>query len=347
MTRKLVTVAKIVDTFPIEGADVIVRAQVKGWNLVTQKSNGFKAGDLVAYFEIDSLLPEIPEFEFMSKYKATNFDGTTGYRLKTIKLKGQVSQGLILPLIELHKFFPAGWFPEEGADITDFLGVKKYEAPIPAELGGMAKGMFPGFLVKTDEERVQNLQEMLDEIAGTPAYVSLKIDGASMSVYSRDGDFGVCTRSVDLLKNESNSLWKAAIALKLEEKLKAYKELTGTNIALQGEIYGENIQKNRLKIKGQAFAVFNVFDIDKYKFFDFEDMIAFCAAYDIPTVPILDSNYVIHNDIEKYVEEAKVQYPNGAHAEGKVFRPLVEIVWRGSRVSFKSINPTFLLKNDE
>lgn len=351
MERKLVTVAKVLAKHPIEGADLIERIQVKGWNLVSGKGN-FEVGDLCAYFEIDSFLPEEPEFEFLRKgFFRTISDGSTGFQIKTIKLKGQVSQGLALPLLELHRFFPTGWFPEEGVEITEFLGVKKWEAPVPAELDGFAKGMKPSSIHKTDEERVQNLQEMLDDIQGTIGYKTLKIDGDSMTAYLIDEDFGVCTRTVDVLKNSDNYMWKVAIALDLENKLSKISTVLAANymhnIAIQGEIYGEGIQGNKLKIKGQQFAAFNIFNIDTQTFLDFDEFESVCKEYSIPTVPIIDSNYVIHNDIEKYVEESKVQYPNGSKAEGIVIRPKVEMNWRGNRVSFKIINPEFLLKYGE
>lgn len=343
MERKLVTVAKVLAKHPIEGADLIERIQVKGWNLVSGKGN-FEVGDLCAYFEVDSFLPQEPEFEFLRKgYFTRMADGSEGFRLKTIKLRGQISQGLAIPLPEVTRFFPEGWWPFEGAEITEYIGVRKYEPPIPAELAGMAKGMFPVFVPKTDEERVQNLQELIDEHNGDDAYISLKIDGASMTVYRRDDDFGVCTRGVDLLPNPNNSLWKIAIDLKLEEKLR---EVKG-NYAIQGEIYGEGIQGNKLKLKGQHFAAFNIFNIDESRYLDYQSFIDFCHRFGIPTVPILDSKAKIHNSIDQWVEQARVKYPNGSHAEGIVIRTKIEKSWRGNRISFKSINPDFLLKHGE
>lgn len=164
--RKLATIRRIAAIDPIEGADRIVRATVDGWQLVTAKDNGFKVGDLVVYFEIDAFLPVRPEFEFLREkcFKSTKNLGD-GFRLKTIKLRGQVSQGLILPLDDL---FPkmgddyvitnmGGTFVlHEGDDVTEFLGVQKWEKPIPAQLAGTVKGNFPSFIPKTDQERVQN-----------------------------------------------------------------------------------------------------------------------------------------------------------------------------------------------
>lgn len=348
--RKLASIQKIVSVNSIEGADVIVRAQVLGWNLVTQKSNDFQPGDLVVYHEIDSLLPEIPEYEFMAnKGVTTNADGTKGYRLKTIKLRGTVSQGLILPLSLLSHKFPERYVPAEGDEVTEYLGIKKYEAKIPAELEGISKGEIPGLIPKTDEERVQNLQIMLDEIQGRAGYKAIKVDGASMTVYVIDDVDGVCSRNTDYIESDDCSQWKVAKKLDLHAKLRKIAAALGIkNIAFQGEIYGEGIQKNRLKKIGQHFAAFNLYNADTLEYVDFLSFVSMCAKFDVPTVTILDPHYVIHNDVERYLREAdETKYENGAQAEGIVIRSKDTQRWRGSRVSFKAISNKFLLKNDE
>ena len=166
--RKLATVRKVRDTLPIEGADLIEIALIDGWQCITAKSNGIKKGDLVIYCEIDSIMPEHPEFEFLRDKK---------FRIKTIRLKGQLSQGIIFPLSILMSF-ECGMFSnytlenkilidgkhvfiEEGLDLTDALGITKFEAPISAQLSGQVKGRFPIEVPRSDEERIQNL---VDEI---------------------------------------------------------------------------------------------------------------------------------------------------------------------------------------
>lgn len=177
--RRLATIRTIAKIEPIEGADKIVKATVDGWELVTQKDN-YKVGDLCLYFEIDAFLPVREEFEFLRKgcFKSTTNLGD-GFRIKTIKLRGQVSQGLSLPLSDFFerkdgRFYymkdvllepsmmpdkEAVWL-EEGTDVTEYLKVQKYEKPVHSpgsRLGPMhAKGSFPSFIPKTDQERVQN-----------------------------------------------------------------------------------------------------------------------------------------------------------------------------------------------
>jgi len=145
--RKLATIRKIDDLQPIEGADRIELAIVDGWKVVVTK--GLNIGDKIAYCEIDSFLPIKPEFEFLRKssYKKL-IDGTEGFRLRTVKLKGQISQGLCIPLNELPQLANN----QIGDDVSEILGITKYDPPIPASLSGLAKGNFPTFLKKTDEE---------------------------------------------------------------------------------------------------------------------------------------------------------------------------------------------------
>lgn len=169
--RRLATIRRVSKIEPIPGADRIVKATIDGWELVTQKEN-YKPGDLCLYFEIDAFLPVREEFEFLRKgcFKSTTNLGD-GFRIKTIKLKGQVSQGLSLPLSDFFDYNnqDCNWYKrdgsvdylQEGDDLTEYFGVQKYEKPIGgpggSRLGPMnARGHFPSFLQKTDQERVQN-----------------------------------------------------------------------------------------------------------------------------------------------------------------------------------------------
>ena len=327
--RKLASIQKIKKLEPIEGADAIEKAHVLGWQLVVKKGV-FNVGDLCVYCEIDCLMPEDrPEFDFLKPRKM---------RIKTIKLRGQISQGICFPL----SILPSDTKIEEGLDVTKLLGIIKYEPPIPAQLEGIAKGKRPSFVPKTDEPRVQISQELLEEYKGVKCYVTEKLDGSSASYFINNGEFGVCSRNLELLESESNTFWKVAHELDIEKKLRT---LNG-NYVLQGELVGEAIQKNTLKIKGQIVYFFNIFDIDKYCYLnyqDFKDRIKFLG---LQTVPIIDEDYIIDEDIEKIVEmstgKSKIN-PKG-HREGIVIRPLQEKSFNGERVSFKAVNPKFLLK---
>ena len=200
MPRSLSSVQRIRSLAPIAGAEAIEVATVRGWKVVVKKGE-FAAGDIAVYVEIDAFLPERPEFEFLraSSFKTLE-DGRGGFRLRTVKLRGQISQGLLLPLGAV----PEGVSADEGDDVTDALGIVLYEPPMPAS--DDARGPFPSFVPRTDEERVQNLPDLFgaDRPAG-PLYLAEKLDGSSLTAYVRGGEFGVCSRSLDLLDTPGNA----------------------------------------------------------------------------------------------------------------------------------------------
>ncbi len=346
--RKLATIKTIDKLDPIEGADRIELATVGGWKVVVAKDVGHQEGNKVVYCEIDSFLPIEPEFEFLRKssYKKMA-DGTEGFRLKTIRLRGQYSQGLILPLedaINVMKRKNGEVYSEmleEGMEVTDLLGITKWEPPVPANLAGTAKGNFPSFIQKTDEERIQNLTKDLERWKedGTLFYMTEKLDGSSATFYLRDGEFGVCSRNLDLKESEDNTYWKVARELKIEEKLK---EL-GRNIAIQGELIGEGIQKNRYKIKGHTVRFFNVFDIDKFEKASRDEFMEIIVnKMGLETVPVHMLPLPIAHDVAGLLElaEGKSQLNKDAEREGLVIRSL------DNKISFKAISNKFLLKNE-
>jgi RNA ligase (TIGR02306 family) len=337
--RNLASIQRIKALEPIENADAIEKATVLGWQLVVKKGE-FKVGDLVVYCEIDSLLPDKPEFEFLKP---------RGMRIRTIRLRGQISQGICFPLSVL----PPGFEIAEGMDCTEALGVEKYEPPMPACLNGIAKGPFPSFIPKTDETRVQVLQELLDAYKGTSCYVTEKLDGSSGTYFLNKGKFGVCSRNYELLEDEENSFWKVARQLDLENKLRSLNK----NIAVQGELIGEGIQSNKLKIRAQSIRFFNAFDIDRYEYLNFGQFTGLMDQLELPTVPIIDTDYELENDIAVIIAKATVKSKlcPDVWAEGIVIRAKEEnakisglyLNFDLHRLSFKAINPEFLLKFGE
>lgn len=337
--RKLASIQRIKALDPIEGADAIERATVLGWQLVVKKGE-FKPGDLAIYVEIDSILPDRPEFEFLRPRKM---------RIRTVRLKGQISQGICFPL----SLLPDDFAIVEDADCTRVLGITKYEPPIPACLSGIAKGKFPSFIPKTDETRVQVLQNLLDAYQGEQCYITEKLDGSSVTYYIKNDEFGVCSRNLELLEDDENSLWKVARQLDVEAKLRSL----GRNMAIQGELIGEGIQSNKLKIRGQTAMFFNAFDIDKYEYLNYQSLVNMLETLDLPMVPLITDSYELENDMEAIIQRATVKSlvcPE-VWAEGIVIRPLNERVdaefskelMNNGRISFKAINPEFLLKFGE
>ena len=339
MERKLATVRIITDIKPIEGADMIELATVGGWNVVVAKNVGHKVNDKVVYCEIDSFLPIREEFEFLRKSSYKKMGDQEGFRLKTIRLRGQVSQGLILPIgvLPITEFATAHNLPE-GMDVTEMLGIVKYEPPIPAELSGKVKGQFPSFLRKTDEERVQNLVKEYEEYriqSKHQFYITEKLDGSSATFYLNNGEFGVCSRNLELLETEGNTFWKVAREMDLENKLRQY----GRNLSLQGELIGEGIQGNPYKIKGHTVKFFNVFDIDKQQRVAINEFLTIMDELNLDFVPYLEVPAMLPNTVEgmlKYAE-GKSRLNDKTEREGVVVRSM------DNTISFKAISNNFLL----
>lgn len=326
--RKLASIQRIKSLEPIPGAHAIVKATVLGWQLVV-KMDEFAVGDLCVYAEIDSVFPERAEFEFLRNKK---------FRIKTIRLRGQISQGICFPLAIL----PGNVKIEEDADVTEALGIAKYEPPIPASLAGIMKANFPSFIPKTDETRIQVMQEELDNHKGADCYITEKLDGTSVTFFVKDGVFGVCSRNMELEDSGNNTYWKVAKQLDIETRLSSLDK----NVAIQGEIVGEGIQGNKLKIKGQTVFFFSLFWIDEYRYAAYAEWIETIENnLGLKTVPVISDTYKLENDINALLKMAEINSVINpqAFAEGLVLR----IKESNELVSFKAINNEFLLKYGE
>ena len=330
--RKLATVVKIIDIQPIVGADVIVVVSVKGWQVVAKKDD-YKVGDLAVYYEIDSFLPIRPQFEFLRKSSYKRMGLIEGYRLRTLKLKNTISQGLLTPIPDDILD------PKEGDDLTQVLDIVKYEPPIPAQLAGKIKGVFPSFIPKTDEERCQNLDMSL--YAGERVYITEKLDGTSFSCYFNNGVFGVCGRNWELTETNDNSLWRMANMLELKDKLTKL----GKNIAIQGELVGNGINVNLYKLNDHKLFFFTGYDIDKGHRLFFDELEWLLFRLNVPMVPVLEKyGYVLPNEnlvdnMLKYAEGKSI-LNMGVEREGVVVRGLE------TEFSFKAINNTYLLQSE-
>ena len=370
--RHLATIRKIKELRPIPNADRIEVALIDGWEVVVNKSDGFKVGDMVVYVEIDSVLPDRPEFEFMRKYK---------FRVKTIKLRGQVSQGLVLPTSIIPHFgtiaCQCGCL--EGDDVTEFLGIKKYDPEAAQEKVWWQKlavqnkvvfpwwlkpfkrikfirnwwinkhktvDDFPNFIKKTDEERIQNMPILFDELKRRQVSLTIteKMDGTSATFFLKDGKFGVCSRNKWLLKDDGSPYWQVANKYQIEEVLRSLAfESNSKLVVLQGEIIGQSIQKNKYHLSGFMLMPFNlVFDGIRM---DYHTMYSWLETTMLTCVPRLEESFIVPKDweIADFVEYAK---GTSLYRDGK--EPREGIVCRNEleHVSFKVINPDFLLKED-
>lgn len=350
--RHLATVQTVLSLEPIPNADAIVVARVLGWAVVVKKGQ-FAVGDRIVYCEIDSLLPERPEFEFLraSSFKpavdTAEFARPAGFRIKTARLRGQVSQGICLPLDVL----PAGTASEIGAVVTDVLGIAKFESPPPVGMGGRVLGGFPGFLPKTDETRIQVLPGVLERYRGAVFGVTEKLDGTSFTAYLRGGRFGVCSRNLEPDPTDGTNLHAAAARrLELDRKMRAFRDAHGFDFAVQGEVIGPGIQGNKYGLRATELRVFNVLDLSAGRLLDRDRQAAAVAELGLTAVPDLGSITLAHTVDELVASAAGWSALNPrTKREGLVVRPFAEVYDAdvGGRLSFKVINPQFLLAYDE
>ena len=370
--RKLVTIRRISALLPIEGADLIVTAVIDGWTVVVKKDQ-FSADDHCVYFEIDSFLPDgNPVWQHLVDKQSRIFEGKKGHRLRTVKLRGQLSQGLALPLSsfpdviqsrpetgELILVLPSGDLEYEtfvgvgDVDLSEALGVVKYEQPIPAELAGQVSGNFPTFLKKTDQERCQNLiDEIFVQNENSRYEITVKLDGTSFTAFWVDGEEGVCSRNWELKINDSNAsntFVRMLVDSGLQDVLRKY----GKNIAVQGELMGPGIQGNREGLKSSKLFVFDIYDIDNGCYFPphqrheiFNHLLDIGLNKDmIEHVPVLAMAESLEDmkafGIDTLLKLAEGSSINNPVREGIVFKRI------DGGFSFKSISNRFLLKSED
>lgn len=327
--RTLASIVEVGEVLPIEGADLIQLASIKdkAWKCVIKKGE-LQEGDAAIYFEIDSFLPEEDRYEFLRKSCYKTMEGVGGFRLKTIRLRGTLSQGLLMPITA----FPGLQDVDESGDITEQLGVKLYEKPISACLSGKVKGNFPNFLRKSDQTRIQNLTKYFTEHCETVFEVTTKMDGSSCTVFNWDGEFGVCSRNLHL-KETDNTFWQVVNRLNLRERLP-------DGLMLQGELVGEGIQKNPHKLKGHDLFVYDVFDIYAQKYIGPEHRreiidVLNDSGDDIKHVPVVDDRLEIFRFYPDF--ESLMAFSESLGGEGIVCKSI------DGQVSFKVINNNYLL----
>lgn len=366
--RKLVTLRTINALDPIEGADVIEVATIDGWKVVVKKGE-FKVGDPCLYFEIDSFLPPgNPAWQFLIDKQPRTFDGVVGHRLRTVKLRGQISQGFVIhprqyykdfgyPILELLEDLTvrlgkdAALEEIRNLDLTEMLGVVKWDPPVPAELAGQVEGFFPGWMKKTDQERCQNLlKEIFVDNVDAEYEVSLKLDGTSVTYYHRDGKVGVCSRNLEYKINEENA-GNTMIRILQESGLDTILPKFG-NIAIQGELMGPGIQGNREKLAKHRFYIFDIQNLDTGEYVGhderaevFEAIWAVCLGDLIGMVPIYHVGVALNelgifnvDQLLAFAEGPSITHPV---REGLVFKRM------DGKFSFKAISNSFLAKEKD
>lgn len=312
--RKLASVQYVHEVAPIEGADRIELVRVLGWQCVAKKGE-FKVGDLAVYFEIDSFLPIAPQFEFLrpGSYKNSDLLGE-GFRLKTQKFRGQISQGLVLPLSILP---PGDW--RIGQCVAQELGVRKWEISERATSGDTIIADFPREVPKTEETRAQSAPELINEFAGVSYYISTKMDGTSVTMARIDGRFRVCGHNYEYAEDGKCDFWSYARENKIEERLA---EHGFDNLALQGEFCAAGIQENPLRLVRPSWYVFTVYDIEHRRRLGMEEMRKVCDGLELEMAPIEEVGEELpYKTVGELLSRAKGNYASGVRKEGVVVRP--------------------------
>lgn len=353
----LASVQKIIKLTPIEGADLIETATVLGWQVVVKKGE-YKVGDLCVYIQIDTFVPDKPAFEFLRERK---------FRVRTIKLRKQISQGLIVPLKDFA--FKGGL--SEGDDVTGYVGVKKYEKPdnnperyekprIPKKwykkwiyifkynflyklfpgIRPKDRSSFPTHLVSiTDEERIQNIPNVLTQYAGKPFVVSYKLDGSSITIIHSKvmgkSKFRICSRRFEL-HNKKNDWYKVFADTDFKYEVAKLVDYFKTNdIIVQGECIGK-FNGNHHNTSEQI-RLFNIYVNGKR--LNQKEFIDYCLKMNIPHCPQY-KEVVLNHTLDEILKESEIKdvINPSADAEGLVWRCIED------NMSFKVINNKYLLK---
>ena len=325
--RKMASVQRVLEKKSIVGADLIEAYRVNGW-WVVDKKGAYEVGDLVIYCEVDSWIPHtLAPFLTKPGHYPREYLGVEGERLRTVKLKGQLSQGLLLPLVEDNS--------EEGQDFSEILGITKWEDT--RYMANMdARGSFPDFIPKTDQERVQNLDRTLEKYFGQSFEVTVKRDGSSLTAFVNGEESGVCSRNVNLKETEDSAFWAAANSLSLIPKILS----TGRNLALQGELMSQKIQGNYEKVQGIEWNCFDIYDIDTQEYLLPKERRELCKQLRIPHIKVVEEDFVLCHNVDQLLEMAEGPGVNaGVKREGLVFKQ------NNGQFSFKAISNSYLLKH--
>ena len=348
LMRKLASVQRIWKLEPIKGADRIEVANVLGWQCVVKKGQ-FQLMDLAVYFEIDSFLPIRPEFEFLrsSSYRKTDIMGE-GFRLRTMRFRGQVSQGLLVPISQFPEI-PSD--VELGMDVTEILGVKKWEIEERATTGGTVIGTLPIDVPHTDETRVQAEPELIGDFTGLEYYITTKMDGSSHSVSMDKEGFHVTGHNYEYKDDGTCSFYNLVKEKDIEINVRQYFEENKLQmLTIQGELCAPGIQQNRLKLIRPEWYVFTV-RIDG-KRVGLSKMQEVCEAIGLMMVPVEEIGTDLslrYPTVEALLERADGEYPNGGKKEGIVIRPTEPVFNEriSAPLSMKVVSNKYLLKIEE
>lgn len=361
--RKLASLVRVQAVEPIPDTERLSVATMegKGWKVVVCR-NDFKAGDTAVYFEIDSALPNEDRYAFLRDRCLRKFMTKGGallkecLRIRTVKLRGVVSQGLLMPVTpETFPELYGGMAYAIGADLTELLRVEHFDelkAALAPQTGNPvaadAMGPFPPFIPKTDEERIQNLVEYFTTQKDRSFEVTVKDDGSSVTMFwspanDPEHPFGVCSRNLRLKPEKADGTvslpWLMASKYGVEKKLSL---IAAGEYALQGELVGPGIQSNRDLATEHEWHVFRVWDIANRRFLKPCDARDLCLNLDIPYVTVVARCLPVFQhfrDVDSLLAYAEGKTARGHEREGLVFKTVDE-----PYVSFKAVSNRYLLR---
>lgn len=331
MSRSLASIQRIVRIDQIPDADAIEVVTVLGWQVVVKKDLNYKPGDFVVFFEIDSVLPNLPVFEEMLYGKPYS---TRAARLKSKRFRGQVSQGYVRHVADLPQIPDAAI--EEGFDVTELLGVVKYEKPETGEQVANTSYWLSPHVPRTDEDRVQSKPKLVDKIQGQPYVITIKLDGQSGTFgLDDDGVYWVCSRNFRLKPGRGGTYDAVSERYKLPALIETYPELV-----IQGEVCGPGIQGNRLGLSEPDLFVFNIFDRSTNSYFAHDALRVFCEQVGLRPVPVFEAGYSFRYTPDELLRMAEGKYESGREREGIVIRHRYQT--GTDRISFKAISNAYL-----
>jgi len=359
--KKMAYICEISNLEPIEGKDRIVLASFSNtnWRVIVQKDQ-FNIKDRCIYIETESILPLWPQFQFLEKRCfSVKYNG---YKIKTMKMGGVISEGICFTLKDFDNKHINYCIDQ---DLTEQLQIRRVEdevcqAPevkknwfinkfnwliwklfkIKIKKQGFVFEDFPSYLIKTDETQAQSIPQLFERMKGKPVYGTLKLDGQSLTFANYKNIFTISTRNRTIYRAKINKAIKtlnpgtsekfrsknnfAMIAAKYDIPSRLF----ANDFAVQGEFCGPGIQKNRMGLKDFEFYAFNLFDINKREYFSWKELIKFSnmQGYKGPSIPMVTLifwNTFEYNSIKELEEYAStLMYENGTPAEGVVIRSM-------------------------
>lgn len=319
---KLATVEKITGTMPILGADKIELANVLGWSVIVKKGE-YQIGEYAIYIPIDTMVNPKGVFSFlMNKNNPDEW-----IRIKTLKMKGVFSQGLLIPLSSI----PNGKY-KEGDDVSQFLEIKKYEKENIIVVNGTTTHFepFPTEIIPiTDEDNLKTYKQVLSDFYEEDVYITMKMDGSSMTLIKKDNNFKVCSRR--LVLDEGAVMYQYVLREGIKERIP-------DNIAIQGEFCGPKVNGNQMGLKDYKYYVFTIRNLETREYFSYDEIKLFCEKYNLDMVPLV-KRFILPNDtsLESLQDLANtIQYtlPNNKKVAGE-------------GIVIRTVQPLYSLKLDK